>query len=129
MAMSPRSRPTSARGCRGPCAARLLVREQSFQHADGAVKRRALALRRIAVPTAVLELLAQESVGQPIVRNAEVSAGPEDRAVDAGLGLAVEERPAVELVVRDVFAHELDGSAHALIGRIHAEILQHYEGE
>src|SRR5579863_6504899 len=43
------------------------VFEQSFEHADRRMKRRAPALGRFAIPAAVLELLAQEPIGQCVV--------------------------------------------------------------
>src|SRR5437588_7637590 len=44
-----------------PCS---FVFEQSFEHADGGVKRRPAALGCFAVPAAIFELLAQELMGQ-----------------------------------------------------------------
>ena len=72
------------------------VFEQSFEHADGGMERRAPAFGCFAVPAAIFELLAQESIGQCVVRVFEICADAEDSAVDAGLRFAVKERPVVE---------------------------------
>ena len=45
------------------------VFEQSFEHADGGMEGRPPALRCFAVPAAICELLAQESIGQCVVRS------------------------------------------------------------
>ncbi len=54
-----------------PCS---FVFEQSFEYADGGMERRAPAFGCFAVPAAIFELLAQESIGQYIVRFLEIRA-------------------------------------------------------
>ena len=75
---------------RGPDG--TLVLEQPLQHADRGVERRARALRRFAVPTAVVELLADETAREALRRASEVGAERERAPVDARLHLALEER-------------------------------------
>jgi len=62
---------------------------ESFEHTDGAMERRAPAFGCFAVPAAISELLAQEPIGQCVVRFLEMAADSEDSAVDAGLRFAV----------------------------------------
>ena len=76
-----------------------LVLEQPLEHADCGVVRRAHALRRVAVPPAVLELLADEPTCEVLRRTSEVGAERERAAVDARLHLAVEERLRAERLV------------------------------
>src|SRR5262245_34302853 len=59
---------------------RALVLEQSFKYADRGVKRRARALRRLAVPAAVVELLADETAREAFRRATEVGAERERTA-------------------------------------------------
>ena len=99
--------------------------QQPFQDADRRVERGSPARRSLAVPAAVIELLIQQAVDQPIARLAEIGAGCQDPPVDAGLGLAVEKGPAVELPPSDAVPHEADRSADGLTRRVHAQILQH----
>src|ERR1700744_6395238 len=49
---------------RGPDG--TLVREETLQHADRGVERGARAVGRFAVPTSVLQLLAEETAGQTL---------------------------------------------------------------
>ena len=81
-------------GCRdlrrGPDG--TLVLEQPLQHADRAVERRAHAPGRFAVPTAVVELLADETAREAFRRAPEVGAKRERASIDARLHLPVEER-------------------------------------
>ena len=72
-----------------PCP---FVCEQSFEHADGGMERRAPAFGRFAVPATIFELLAQELIGQCVVRFFEICAEGKNSAVDAGLRLAVKKR-------------------------------------
>ena len=88
------------------------------------MERGSLAGRGLAVPAAVLELLAEQAVEQPVAGRAEIGARGEDPAVDAGLGLAVEEGPAVELPPGDALAHQADRLADRLVRRIRTKILQ-----
>jgi hypothetical protein len=46
----------------------LFVFQQSFEHADGGMERRAPAFGSFAVPAAIFELLDQELIGQRVVR-------------------------------------------------------------
>src|SRR5690242_16051205 len=56
---------------------RTLVFEQPLQHTDRCVKRRACTLRSLAVPTAVLQLLAYEALNEAFLWASEVSANRE----------------------------------------------------
>ena len=60
---------------------------------------RARALRRFAVPTAVIELLADETARQALRRAPEVGAKRERAPVDAWLHFSLEERFPAELLV------------------------------
>src|SRR5262245_57568038 len=92
------------------------------------MERGSLARRSLAVPAAVLELLPQQAVDQPIARLAEIGACPQDCSVDAGLRLAFEERAAVELVPSNAITHEADRPAGFRARRIDTQILQQHEG-
>src|SRR4051794_12475000 len=105
----------------------LLVFQQPFQDAYRRVERGARARRRLAVPAAILELLAEQALEQPVDFSAEIGARPQYPPVDAGLGFAVEERTAVELPPPDAVLHEADRLAHLFVGRIRAQILQQGE--
>src|SRR5580765_2769913 len=62
-------------GHRARCTERLLERQQSLEHADRRVKRRAHgAALCLAIPSAIRELLAQQSIDQPITPLAKVRA-------------------------------------------------------
>src|SRR5262249_32794504 len=76
-----------------------LVLEQPLQHADGGMERRARALRGFAVPTAVIELLADKTARQALGRAAEVGAEGERAPVDPRLHLPLEERFLAKLLV------------------------------
>src|ERR1700735_3220019 len=52
-----------------PCS---FVFEQSFEHADGGMERRTLAFGCVAVPAAIFQLLAEESIGQWVVGFLEI---------------------------------------------------------
>src|SRR5438874_327307 len=88
-----------------PCS---FIFEQSFEHADGAMERRAPALWRFAVPAAIFQLLAQELIGQRVVRFFEIRANAENSAVDAGLRFTVKERPVVEQFKYETLVHAVD---------------------
>src|SRR5262249_8957237 len=62
------------------------------EDANRRVVRRARALRRVAIPAAILELLADETAGETLRRTPEVGAEREGASVDARLHFAVEER-------------------------------------
>jgi len=68
-----------------------LVLDKPLQHADGGVERRARTLRCCAVPTAVVELLADETARQTLRRAPEVGAKREHPPVDARLQFPLEE--------------------------------------
>src|SRR5690242_14339346 len=74
-----------------------LILEQPLQHTDRCVKRRACTLRRFAIPTAVLKLLAYETPDKTLLRASEVSANRERTPVDTRLLFALEERVAAGL--------------------------------
>ena len=88
----PLAGPTHGRGF-APCS---FVFEQSFEHTDGGMERRAPAFRCFAVPPTIFQLLAQELIGQCVVRFLEIRANAKDSAVDARLRFAIKERPVVE---------------------------------
>ena len=112
-----------------PCP---FVFEESFEHADGGMERRAPAwgaFRRqerpcFAVPAAIFELLAQELIGQCVVRFFEIRADAEDSAVDAGLRFAVKERPVVEPLKYQPLVDAVDHFASLLAGGVETEVLQ-----
>src|SRR5262249_52462544 len=80
---------------RGPVASPFVL-EQSLQHTDRGVERRPRrALRRLAVPAAVGQLLAEQPVDDAPDVLAEVGANRPDLAVDARLGLAFKEGMAI----------------------------------
>jgi hypothetical protein len=66
----------------------LLVFQEPFQYADRRVERGALARWRGTVPTAILELLIEKAVDQPITGLAETGAGCQDCHVNAGFGFS-----------------------------------------
>src|SRR5208282_2072613 len=117
-----------------PCS---LVFEQPFEHADGGMERRAQAGRafrrqegpRFAVPAAIFELLAQELLGQCVVRLLEIRTDAEDSAVDAGLRFAVKVRPVVEPVEHEALVDAVDHPASLLAGGVETEVLQDDETE
>ena len=104
-----------------PCS---FVFEQSFEHADGGMERRAPAFGCFAVPAAIFELLAQELIGQCVVRFFEIRADAEDSAVDAGLRFAVKERPVVEPLKHQPLVDAVDHFASLLAGGVETEVLQ-----
>jgi len=72
----------------------------------------------------MIQLLAQESIGQRVVRLFEVRADAEDSAVDAGLGFAVKIRSAVEPLKHQLLVDAVDHFARLLVGRVETEVLQ-----
>src|SRR5262249_21706406 len=113
---------------RGPDG--TLVLEQSLQHADGGVERRARALRRFAVPAAVVELLADETAREALRRASEVAAERERAAVDARLDLAFEKRLRAKLLVPAVAGLEpSDRRGDARIAAIDAGRTQQLQRE
>ena len=109
-----------------------LVFEESFEHADGGMERRAPALgsfRRqerpcFAVPAAIFELLAQKLIGQRVVWFFEIRAEAEDSAIDTGLGFAVKERPVVVPLEYEALVDAIDHFASLLAGGVETEVLQ-----
>ena len=104
-----------------PCP---FVFEQPFEHADGGMERRAPAFGCFAVPAAIFELLAQELLGQCVVRFFEIRADAEDSAVDAGLRFAVKERPVVEPLKHEPLVDAVDHFASLLAGGVETEVHQ-----
>ena len=107
------------------------VFEQSLEHADGGMERRAPAFGCFAVPAAICELLAQELIGQRVVRffemRAEIRTDAEDSAVDTGFCFAVKERPVVEPLKREPLVDAVDHFASLFAGGVEAEV--HQDGE
>src|SRR6202041_1839345 len=91
------------------------------------MERGAPAFRCFAVPTAILELLAQELIGQCVVRFFEIRADAEDSAIDAGLRFAVEERPFVKPLEHEPLVDAVDHFASLLAGGVETEV--HQDGE
>ena len=107
---------------------RLLVFQQSFEHTDRRVERRALAARGVAVPAAVAQLLLKQSVDETIACLAEIGADRKHPSVDTGLDLAFEERRVAELLAPGAaVAHLADGPSHPIARRVHTEISQQLE--
>src|SRR5437773_5244745 len=112
-----------------PCP---LVFEESFEHADGGMERRAAALRALrrqerpcfAVPAAIFELLAQELIGQCVVWLFEIRAEAEDSAIDTGLRFAVKVRSMVELLKHEPLVNAVDHFASLLAGGVETKVLQ-----
>ena len=77
-----------------------------------------------AVPAAIFELLAQELIGQCVVRFLEIRTDAEDSAVDAGLRFAVKERPVVEPLEHEPLVDAVDHFASLLAGGVETEVLQ-----
>ncbi len=65
--------------------------KETFEDADGGVKRRAGTRGRFAVPATVGELFGEEAEREGFIGVAEVAAEREDAAVDAGLFFPFEE--------------------------------------
>src|SRR6266567_1893803 len=107
-----------------PCS---FVFEQSFEHADGGMERRAPTFGCFAVPAAIFELLAQELIGQCVVRFLEIRTKAEDSAVDAGLRFAVKERPVVQPLKHEPLVDAVDHFASFLAGGVETEVHQDNE--
>src|SRR5437016_12323669 len=88
------------------------------------MERRAPAFGCFAVPAAIFELLAQELIGQCVVRFFEIRADAEDSAVDAGLGFAVKVRPVVDPLKHAPLVGAVDHFASLLAGGVETEVLQ-----
>src|ERR1700679_1317419 len=91
------------------------------------MERRAPAFGCFAVPAAILKLLAEESIGQRVVRFFEIRTDGEDPAVDAGLGFAVKERPVVKRLKHEPLVDAVDHFASLLAGGVQTEV--HQDGE
>lgn len=100
------------------------VIEQPFEHADGGMERRSTAFGGFPVPAAIFELLLEELIGQCVIRFFEIRADAEDSAVDAGLRLAVKERPVAELLKHEALVDALDHFARLLADGVETEVLQ-----
>src|SRR5689334_18327360 len=105
---------------RGRSPKRVLVCEQTLEHADRRVKRRSYrAPLRFAVPAAIGKLLAQQSIDERVGAFAKVCGEGYDATVDARLDLALEEARAAELRrPAHIVAHTIDRTANALVRRI-----------
>ena len=79
---------------------------------------------RFAVPAAIFELLAQELLGQCLVRLLEIRTDAEDSPVDAGLGFAVKVRPIVERLKHEPLVDAVDHLASLLAGRVETQVHQ-----
>src|SRR5215475_4777434 len=67
------------------------VGQQSFEHADGGMKRRAPAFGSFAVPAAIFQLLVQQLIRESVVGCFEIRAEGEDSPVNTWFGFAVKE--------------------------------------
>src|SRR5258706_15968360 len=75
----------------------------------------------------MFELLAQEPIGQCVVRFLEIRTDAEDSAVDAGLGFAFKIRPVVEPLKHEPLVDAVDHFASLLAGGVETEV--HQDGE
>ena len=83
----------------------------------------------LAVPAAVLELLAEEPIEQPIAGLAEVAAQRQNPSVDAGLDLALEERRVTEFrPPGDLVADEAHRRPSSLARRVKPQVPQEQQG-
>ena len=82
------------------------------------MERGAPAFGCFAVPAAIVELLAQELIGQCVVRFFEIRANGEDSTVNAGLRFAVKEGPVVEPLKHEPLVDAVDHFASLLAGGI-----------
>jgi hypothetical protein len=80
-----------------------------------------------AVPAAIVELLAQEVMGQCVVGFREIRTEAEDSAVDARLGFAMEVRPVVEPLEHEPLVDAADHFSSLLAGGVETEVLQRGE--
>jgi hypothetical protein len=119
--------PSARRGRRG--AVGPLEREKPFEHTDGGMEGRSDgAAFGVAIPSAIGELLTDQSLEQPIAANVEVRAQAEDTAVDARFDFALEEWRVAEFrAPGDLCADPVAGSADSLVRRIDPEIAQQHE--
>ncbi len=104
-----------------PCS---FVFEQSFEHTDRGMKRRAPAFGRFAVPAPIFELFTQELIRQCVVWFFEIRTNAEDSAVDAGLRFAVKERAAVQPRKHEPLVDAVDHFASLLAGGVETEVHQ-----
>jgi hypothetical protein len=102
-----------------PCS---FVFEQSFEHADSGMERGAPAFGCFAVPAAIFKLLAQELVGQCVVRFFEIRPDGEDSAVDAGLSFPVKKRPVVKPLKHEPPVDTVDHFASLCAGGVETEV-------
>src|SRR5438445_9084791 len=93
------------------------------------MERGAPAFGCFAVPAAIFELLAQELIGQCVVRLLEIRTDAEDSSIDAGLRFAVKVRPIVERLKHEPLVDAVDHSASLLAGGVETEVLQDDETE
>ena len=91
------------------------------------MERRALAFGGFAVPASIFELLAQESLGQRVVRFLEIRTDAENSAVDTRLGFAVKVRPVVQPLKDEPPVDPVDHFAGLPAGGVETEV--HQDGE
>src|SRR5260370_23879065 len=77
-----------------------------------------------AIPAAIFELLAQELLGQRVIRLLEIRTDAEDSAVDARLRFAVKVRPVVERLKHEPLVDPVDHFASLLAGGVETEVNQ-----
>src|ERR1700688_3716393 len=88
------------------------------------MERGAPAFGCLAVPAAIVELLAQELIGQCVVRFFEIRANGEDSAINAGLRFAVKEGLVIEPLEHEPLVDAVDHFASLLAGGIETEVHQ-----
>src|SRR6185369_16027567 len=104
---------------RGPH--RTLILEQPLKHADRCMKRRPLALRRLAVPATIIELFADETAREALRRTPEITSQRERAAIDAWLHFPFEERLCSErLVPPETRLEARDRRFNRRLGLLHA---------
>ena len=91
------------------------------------MERRVPAFGRFAVPAAIFQLLAQELIGQCVVRFFEIRTDAEDSAIDAGFRFAVKVRPVVESLKHEPLVDAVDHFASLFAGGVETEA--HQDGE
>jgi hypothetical protein len=87
------------------------------------MERRAVALRRFAVPAAIIKLLVEELLCQCIVRFRKIGTDDEDPPVNAGLRFAMKIRPVVERLEHQPLFDAVDHDASLLASGVETEVL------
>jgi hypothetical protein len=91
------------------------------------MERRARALGRFAVPATIFKLLAQELLGQCVVRFFEIRTDAEDSAVDTGFRFAVKVGSVVESLKHQPLVDAVDHPASLLAGGVETQVHQDRE--